>query len=665
MLKAQEYESALDDIIEEIAQNYEIEVDFSVLYDNLALYYAQPLNLNTATLDELQQIHFLNDIQIQNLLKYRDEFGEIYSIYELLQIDGISRNDVQLLNSFVFVGTNEDDGRNIFSAKKALKYGNHEIFARSQWIGEKQAGYGNDASQKYLGNQLKYYTKYRFYYSNKMSFGIVAEKDAGEEFFKGTQKNGFDYYSAHLIISDIGFFKDIAIGDYQIQAGQGLILWSGFGTAKSSMVLNTSKKAFGIKKYSSTDENLFYRGAATTVKYKNLSFTAFGSLKKIDGQLQYDSLADFNKTTLSLDATGLHTTTNELAGKDIANEWIFGGILNVSKKKWVTGINFVSTNYEYPLSYSEQTYNYYKTENDKNICGSFDYKYFGNTVVLSGEAAVTDQKAFAFVNTASIDLVKQVKLAVLHRHYSNNFYALRGNGFAEGNPQAEKGLYFGIEIYPYQNWKISAYYDSFKFTWLKFGTNSPSHGADYFLQADYNPLRNFSISFRWKSETKLVNNNTDSYIAQQLPATKQSARLHFKYRYAENFDFKTRIEYSFYAQDGQNTQEGYLIYQDANYSFNKFPLQLSFRYAIFNTTSWDSRIYAYETDVLYGFSVPAFYSKGSRIYLVLKTSPTSFCDLWFKIARTNYSEFETLGSGLAEIEGNTKTEYKIQLRFRF
>ena len=58
-------------------------------------------------------------------------------------------------------------------------------------------------------------------------------------------------------------------------------------------------------------------------------------------------------------------------------------------------------------------------------------------------------------------------------------------------------------------------------------------------------------------------------------------------------------------------QTGWMMYQ-AYIQILKEQLRLSARYAIFNTDSYDTRIYAYEKDVLYAFSVPALYATGSH-----------------------------------------------------
>ena len=96
----------------------------------------------------------------------------------------------------------------------------------------------NDAYSQYKGSQQRYYARYRYNYGNKISYGITAEKDPGEEFFTGSQKRGFDFYSAHFYMSDVGAFKHIALGDYTIRLGQGLVAWTSLGFRKGSYVMD-------------------------------------------------------------------------------------------------------------------------------------------------------------------------------------------------------------------------------------------------------------------------------------------------------------------------------------------------------------------------------------------------------------------------------------------
>jgi len=107
-----------------------------------------------------------------------------------------------------------------------------------------------------------------------------------------------------------------------------------------------------------------------------------------------------------------------------------------------------------------------------------------------------------------------------------------------------------------------------------------------------------------------------------------------------------------------------MVFQDVQYSPVKIPLNLSARLAWFNTESYNSRIYAYENDLLYTFAVPAFFGKGFRGYLNLKYKISEKAEIWFKLANTWQSGAESISSGYNEIGGNQKTELKFQLRLK-
>jgi hypothetical protein len=101
------------------------------------------------------------------------------------------------------------------------------------------------------------------------------------------------------------------------------------------------------------------------------------------------------------------------------------------------------------------------------------------------------------------------------------------------------------------------------------------------------------------------------------------------------------------------------------YKPEKLPVTLTMRYALFQADGYDARIYTYETDVLYSYSVPAFYDKGSRFYAILKFDVGRRIDLWLRYAVTYYSNRNVIGSGLTEIQGNKRSEVKAQLRMKF
>jgi hypothetical protein len=278
-LSAQEDDAArqvLENILEELAQTSEEGVDLSQAAEDLEYYLQNPLNLNTATYDELARIPILNEFQIAKLLEYINRQGPMFTLYELRLIEGFEMTDITRLLPFVTLSA--ENREKSWQLSKALSYGKNDLFARTAFYTEKMEGYQDvsdsvrqaNPEKYYPGNSMRLYSRYAFNYNNQLQAGITTEKDPGEQFFKGHQQKGFDYYSAFIEVNDIGKVKTLIIGDFQAKFGQGLVSWSALGTGKSAYVLDIRKKGDGLKKYSSTDENLFFRGAATTLKFGQL-----------------------------------------------------------------------------------------------------------------------------------------------------------------------------------------------------------------------------------------------------------------------------------------------------------------------------------------------------------------------------------------------------------
>ena len=120
-----------------------------------------------------------------------------------------------------------------------------------------------------------------------------------------------------------------------------------------------------------------------------------------------------------------------------------------------------------------------------------------------------------------------------------------------------------------------------------------------------------------------------------------------------------------YNKESEKEEKGFLFYQDITYKpiHNKY--SGTFRFAVFDTDSYNSRIYTYENDVLYAYSVPAYYYKGTRYFLLFKCKILKNLEAWLRYSQTYISNKDNIGSGLNTINGNTKSEFKIQLRCKF
>src|SRR5258706_7564985 len=307
--------TCIDDLLKEnvenVAENAEENADFTVLFDQLNYYKEHPLNLNDATHAELEELSLLNDLQISALLNHISRNGKLIALEELQTIDGFDRETINRILPYVTLDKSAEE--QTITPKKILTEGNSRLILRYQQVLENQRGYQrNDtipyANNKwYPGNAAKYYLRYRYTLPGRLRMGFTAEKDAGEPFIDSdTLQQGFDFYSAHLFYYGKNLVRTVALGDYQVQYGQGLVMWSGLAFGKSADVLNVKKNARGIIPYTSVDENVFMRGSAVSLGWRNLYADVFYSDKKIDGAITTE------QNFVSLIETGKHRTYTEI-----------------------------------------------------------------------------------------------------------------------------------------------------------------------------------------------------------------------------------------------------------------------------------------------------------------------------------------------------------------
>ena len=284
-----------------------------------------------------------------------------------------------------------------------------------------------------------------------------------------------------------------------------------------------------------------------------------------------------------------------------------------------------------------------------------------------GEAATDNHQYKAFISGLAISAHSRVDMSFLYRNISRGYQSLYTNAFTENTrPNNEKGFYMGITISPTDFLRINAYADFFKFPWLKYRTDAPGSGVDYMVQLIYRPNRQVEVYTRYRTKTKPINYNPSGEVLNPvIGKSRQTLRTQFVYKMNSIFTFRSRVELSWYDKRGDDPENGFLIYADIIYKPSLKPLSGNVRVAYFETEGYNSRLYAFENDVLYGYSIPVFFDKGYRYYVNVKWNLTRKISLWSRFAQTIYPQKEKIGSGLDEIKGNAKSELKFQVNYNF
>lgn len=309
-----------EEFVEKISvDEYEDGEDLSPLLEELAALHEHPFNLNTATKEDLEQLPFLDGEEIEEILAYVYRYGPMQSLGELMLIEELDYQTRQFLTLFVYV-ENPVEEKEKLRLKTLLKEGRHEVTIRLDVPLYKRDGYKipedevllKNPNKVYLGNSLYHNIRYTYQYRNRLFWGFTAEKDAGEPFGSYGNK-AYDAYSFHFLLKDCGKLKALALGDYRLGFGEGLVVNSDFSLGKSTL-FNMGDTRPAIKKFSSTSETSFFRGIAAAFRFGRVDMSAFYSYLPTDATLRKDG------TISSLKTDGLHRTLLELSKKHNVTE---------------------------------------------------------------------------------------------------------------------------------------------------------------------------------------------------------------------------------------------------------------------------------------------------------------------------------------------------------
>lgn len=664
------------EIIEDILNNADEESDFefNTAFEYLDAYAQSPLDLNKATEAELREIGLFTDVQVLNLLRYRETIGKLISIYELQAVPGLDLATIRTV--LPYVGVRGDVDNYQLSLWEMISKGKNEIYNRWQTVVEEQKGYRplaeDETGSRYLGDPNQLYFRFKHSYGNRLSYGITAEKDRGEEFFRGTNTKGFDFYSAHFYLRNYNqTIKALALGDYGVSLGQGLIFFTGFNYGKSAQVATIKRSGRQLRGYSSVNEFNFLRGAAATLGLgEQLDVTLFASYQGLDGNLILPDSADtdlLEANISSLNITGFHRTAGEVEDRNAIQKFTTGGSVKYYLEKGHVALNGVYHQFSKPLQSRVQPYNQFYFRGSTLVNASLDYNFRLGKFNLFGETAVSDNGSVATLNGLLTGLDPKVDFALLYRYYPRDYWSYGANPFGETvGARNETGLYMGLVVRPHRDWIVSAYFDTWRHPWLRFQVDAPSHGYEYRLRLTHFKKRRYTAYIEVRDEIKQRNVPIfETKSNDILPSRRFQTRFNFSYKVSPAVELRSRVDLGFADNEINSYQDGFAIYQDLIFKPLGFPLSFTTRYALFDTDGFQVRFYNFENNLLYTFAIPAYYNRGSRFYFNLRYKGIRNMTIEARFAQLYWSNQDQIGSGLEEINGPVRTELGAQIKYQF
>ena len=625
---------------EDLFDHIETEPDDIELMDRLLWLEQHPYDLNTVSREELESIPGVTPEEARVVVGFRKSVKRFTSVDQLMLIEGIGETLYRKISSYVIVY----DPDVVRSSTATLR-------TRATRDLQPRRGYSEG---KFLGSSLKTYNRFSMT-SSSFEAGALFEKDAGERTADG-------FATGYARVRNVSIISDAIVGDFNVEAGQGLVLWRSSAFGKGSEAVSIARKSpLGAQPYRSTDEFHFFRGAAVSssipIGISNLQVTAFISRKSLSGT------PSGSDTLSSLYEDGYFRTETELAKKNALIERAVGAIarFNYSYNFALGASVYQSTFDKEVVAKNPSSFSGRKTR----VFGIDASGQFGK-LSLYGELARTGDNAAAGLMGAILGLNPHGSIALVYRDYGSEFRNLHGNGFGErSETNNEQGMYVGLEVPLTKKLKLSGYFDQFKFPMRTFSSPLPLSGHELLVQVEANVIRKVDLTGRFSSKTTATDETSSDAFGHNVKATvdrdQQKARFTGTFNLSSSIRLKGRIEATRVAYSGIKKKEsGILLYQEVQSKLAD-NLKLEIRLIFFDTDSYDSRLYEYENDLRGVFSNPALYGKGRRWYALISYKVANVLHLSAKYSETLKEGVKSISSGLTEIIGDLDNRVSLQL----
>lgn len=641
-----------EDVASIYAEETEIE-DVSVLTEHLIGLARNPININEAGREDLEQIFFLTDIQVENILFKRYVNGSFLTIYELQAVEGLPVDVIQKLEPLLVFAPQDAEVR------KFRFWG--DSFVRSCYQPEKAQGFKEDDSGKalYLGDRFKLYKRTQVETNRNFSAGMIVEKDPGEPMF-GKGIEAIDLMSGYVHYKkENGWFREVLAGRYFASAGQGLVLQAGMPVRKSSMTTSIRNRRASFSPSLSASEAMAMQGGYAVFKYRKLEIIPFYSLNYRDGRIDEDG------TLTSLRDDGFHRTESEIDQRHNVQQQSAGGKFSWSGRQIKLEAGHLHYRLDRVLQPNIQPFNQFYFRGKENSNSWLGYMISLKDLLLFGEAASNELQNYAFFNGLVWGAAPGFSLSLSYRSFSIRYKApLAGPMTESGSFQGEEGLYSGIRWELPCQLVFSSYFDYYRFNWLRFRVDAPASGFDWLGHIEKNFGRDAELLVKLRHREKPVNESADVSENRVLYQKHDQLKLQYRQRVSPGWQLTTQLQWHFVSNE-KNDQQGQMLAQDLKWSNNKQTLTLTGRLAVFSTNGYEARLYSYEPHVLYMFSVPAYSGKGSRFLFMANYKLAKNIHFWLRCARWQYTDRDEIGSGNQMISSNKKTEFTFQARLKF
>jgi len=598
--------------LDDLALSYSDDIPSADYATELTLLSEDPVNINSADINEIKRLFFLTVFQVHSIVDYTKRHGDILSAMEISFIPGFDKELAGLILPFISFSR---------SSRAMVPGKRYHLKLIANYVKRQK-----DENINFTGSPYKFLTRLKIS-SGPLEAYLISDKDSGEPLFLPGHKP--DFLSGNIAYSPGGKINRLIIGDFKARFGQGLTVWNGFARPPVATDTRPMKESSRIIPYSSSDENDFFRGIAISSTIGNINIMSFASMNMIDATIDNEQLSG-EPFIRSFYNTGIHNTPLTTIKKNRVTESSLGFNINRMQNNLYYGFSTVYSRFSLPVIPDDEPHSTYDFRGKTNASFAVDYAWLFTDSYLFGEFAVCNKGKTAFLQGLSLNPEGRVRCNFLYSRVNRGYNSFHGNasGRKTFNKYSSTAL-VNITAEPAPGLLLAGGAIRSRQLWYNnISGNFPS-SMTYLLSLRSNLPGNISISSDLRYRISDRPDEPRQGVRRSATLKKTGLRLTVEVLPTESFTLRSRIEKVFI---GGSSDSGILCYQTARYTFRQLPLEICCRLMVFNTGSYDSRIYAWEDDLLYNPLIRALYNQGNRSYIMIICKPVNIVTFRIKYA---------------------------------
>lgn len=616
---------------EEDPGTIEIESDHDAaeLSESIAQLREHPIAVIHPSYGDLSRIPSLSGRLAEAIIRFTDTVT-VYDAEQLRSVDGMTEEQFTAIRPYIMVPAPAASLWNV----QEVRLRNRNIQRMSRTDGFRSGVY--DGGIPAIDHRFTMRTE-------ALSFGAHLSKDAGERTQDGTR-------AFYLQWNGTGSIQRFIIGDFSVGFGEGLLLSRSMTSAKGTDVIGQAERssATTLSPRLPSEEGMAMRGAAATVTIGGIGASFFRSTVPRTATL--DSVSAVH----SLDQDGLFRNTVGRSRRGNVRETTGGILVDVP----------VGTTLHFSSAWTSFHRDHSTSENASPSVGPVGIDAFSGAFRWSdgrmrtfGECTTANGDSWNGVGGLSFAFSKEWSTVLHLRSLSAGKLGPYAHPFMQGSSaaQRERGVYTGLEYHagPVRcgTFLDQSYSDAAK-------DQYSGNTLDRLFFVEFHPIRSALIGIRFRH--RVIEAGDPDPLS--LPSTQQRIRFDITLSPIRHLRVSYRAEWSIIRSGPKNTETGFLTYADAAASFSFFALRS--RLTLFDTPSYDSRIYATESDLPGMISAPAFYGRGVRWTVLISAELRDMLRGSIRYGRTWYPGVLSIGSGPDRIDGSRDDRIGVQLDFR-